>query len=67
MHSVLSITIKMDRGKKLVRENKDDFDTQAVYSKLYDFHTTSAGARVNKYGMLNHIISAKFEAWKGTT
>ena len=53
MCSVFSTTLQKDRDNKFVREHEDDFDAQAVYSKLHDFYTTSAGARVNESEMLS--------------
>ena len=62
-----STTLQTNRGKKIVRDHEDDFYAQTIYKKLHGFYATSTGARVSASGILSHITSAKFEAWKGTT
>ena len=66
MCSFFSTNLQTERGKKFVRENDDDFDSQAVFHKSHNFYTTYEGFRLNASDMISYITSAKVESWKST-
>ena len=69
LYAVLESKVLTDQGKAIVREHESDFDAQAVYRKLLDYHLKSTKAQIESATILSYITSVRLGSgeWKGTT
>ena len=66
MHSVFKRTLLTDQGKEIVRKDENNYDTQAVYKDLLNYHTNSVKASLNTSSQLSYLIISRIDEWKGT-
>ena len=69
LYAVLESRVLTDVGKSFVRLHENDYDAQAVYSKLKAHHLKSTKAMIDSSAILSYVTSARLGngEWKGTT
>ena len=62
MCSIFDRILLTNKGKAFVQQHEDDFNAQAVYSKLVAHHTQSVKASLDAFNLLSCITSVRIDS-----